>query len=122
MRSVFIASHQPSLYMPRLPMVSKYCCVRCSGAAPSVSDAANEDPCIGSWSMPSTVVGLGDAGDLEDGGSEIDDVGELGAQPAAVRMRSGQCTTIGLRVPPRCEPTCLPHWNGVFPAHAHAAE
>ena len=36
--------------------------------------------------------------------------------------RSGQWTTIGLRVPPRCEPTCLPHWNGVLPAHPHAAE
>ena len=37
-------------------------------------------------------------------------------------MRAGQWMTIGLRVPPRCEPTCLPHLNGVFPAHAHAAE
>jgi hypothetical protein len=34
----------------------------------------------------------------------------------------GQCTTIGLRTPPRWEATCLPHWNGVFPAHAQAAE
>ncbi len=42
--------------------------------------------------------------------------------PPASLMRVGQCTTIGLRVPPRCEPTCLPHWNGVSPAHAHAAE
>ena len=32
--------------------------------------------------MPSTVVGLGDAGELEDGGSHVDDVGELGAQAA----------------------------------------
>ena len=36
-------------------------------------------------------------------------------------MRSGQWMTIGLRVPPRCEPTCLPHWKGVLPAHAQAA-
>ena len=35
---------------------------------------------------------------------------------------SGQWTTIGLRVPPRCEPTCFPHLNGVLPAHAQAAE
>ena len=41
--------------------------------------------------------------------------------PASV-TRSGQWTTSGLRVPPRCEPTCLPHLNGVLPAHAHAAE
>ena len=59
MRSVFIASHQPSLYMARLPTVSKYCCVRCSGAAPSLSDALNDEPCIGSCSMPSTVSGSG---------------------------------------------------------------
>ncbi len=29
---------------------------------------------------------------------------------------------MGLRVPPRCEATCLPHWNGVLPAQAQAAE
>ena len=66
-------------------------------------------------------LGLRDAGDVEDRGRHVDDVGELGAQPACSWMRSGQCTTNGLRVPPRCEPTCLPHWNGVLPAHAHAA-
>ena len=27
---------------------------------------------------------------------------------------------MALRVPPRWEATCLPHWNGVFPAHAQA--
>ncbi len=42
--------------------------------------------------------------------------------PPASVTRSGQWTTIGFRVPPRWEPTCLPHWNGVFPAHAQAAE
>ncbi len=35
---------------------------------------------------------------------------------------SGQWTTIGLRVPPRCEATCFPHLNGALPAHAQAAE
>ena len=33
-------------------------------------------------------------------------------------MRAGQETTSGLRVPPKCEATCLPHWNGVFIAQA----
>ncbi len=83
MRSVFIASHQPSLYMPRLPMVSKYCCVRCSGAAASVNAAAKSTPCIGSCSIPSTVFGLGDAGDVEDRRRDVDHMGELRAQPAA---------------------------------------
>ena len=59
MRSVFIASHQPSLYMARLPIVSKYCCVRCSGALSSTSEPTNEAPCISSCSIPSTVRGAG---------------------------------------------------------------
>ena len=42
-------------------------------------------------------------------------------RPPVPVTRAGQWTTIGFRVPPRCEPTCLPHWNGVLPAHAHAA-
>ena len=40
--------------------------------------------------------------------------------PPASLIRCGQETTIGLRVPPRWEATCLPHWNGVLPAHAQA--
>ena len=59
MRSVLTASHQPSLYIARLPMVSKYCWVRCSGAAASVMLAVKGVPCIGSCSMPSTRVGSG---------------------------------------------------------------
>ena len=58
-RGVRIASHQPSLYMARLPMVSKYCWVCRSGAAGSVSVSANVTPCIGSWSIPSTDEGTG---------------------------------------------------------------
>ena len=54
-------------------------------------------------------------------GADVDDVRELRAERARSVTRAGQWTTIGLRVPPRCEPTCLPHWNGVLPAHAHAA-
>jgi hypothetical protein len=38
------------------------------------------------------------------------------------RIRAGQWTTAGLRVPPRWEATCLPHWKGALPAQAHAAE
>ena len=42
-------------------------------------------------------------------------------RPPVSVTRAGQCTTIGFRVPPRCEPTCLPHLNGVLPAQAQAA-
>ena len=41
--------------------------------------------------------------------------------PPASLIRSGQETTMPLRVPPRWEATCLPHRKGVFPAHAQAA-
>ncbi len=34
---------------------------------------------------------------------------------------AGHATTIGSRVPPRWLAICLPHWNGVFIACAHAA-
>jgi len=37
-----------------------------------------------------------------------------GAQAAAVADALGQASTMGLRVPPRCEATCLVHWNGAF--------
>src|SRR5262245_5914531 len=33
-------------------------------------------------------------------------------------MRFGQLITIGLRVPPKCDATCLVHWNGVSAAIA----
>ena len=33
-------------------------------------------------------------------------------------MPFGQWTTIALRVPPKCEATCLVHWKGVFTAQA----
>ena len=40
--------------------------------------------------------------------------------PPASLIRCGQETTMPLRVPPRCEATCLPHWKGALPAHAQA--
>src|SRR5262249_32201115 len=39
--------------------------------------------------------------------------------PALSLMRAGQELTRGLRMPPKCEATCLPHWKGVFIAQAH---
>ena len=44
---------------------------------------------------------------------------ERRSPPASIL--AGHATTIGLRVPPRWLAICLPHWNGVFPAHAQAA-
>ena len=59
MRSVLIESHQPSLYIARLPIVSKYCWVWRSGASASVSESAKVSPCIGCCSIPSMWVGIG---------------------------------------------------------------
>ena len=33
--------------------------------------------------------------------------------PPLSLMRAGQEMTMPLRVPPKCEATCLVHWNGV---------
>ena len=122
MRAVFIDSHQPSLYIERLPTVSKYCWVWRSGAFASVSESANVTPCIGCCSIPSMCVGIGmPAISRIVGPTSMTWVKCVLRAPPSLIL-SGQWTTSGLRVPPRCEPTCFPHLNGVLPAHAHAAE
>ena len=121
MRAVFMASHQPSLYMARLPTASKYCCVWCSGAFSSVSESLNPNPCSGSWAMPSTVLGAGMPATSRIVGAMSITCVQCGRSAPVSVTRAGQWTTIGSRFPPRCEPTCLPHWNGVLPAHAQAA-
>ena len=63
-----------------------------------------------------------DSRDVEDRGTDVGDVREVRPQFAGFLIESGQWTTRGLRVPPRCEPTCFPHLNGVLLAHAQAAE
>ena len=101
--------------MPGCRSISKYCCVRCSGAPASVSEAANVDAVHRLLLDPVDVRRRRDPRDVEDRRRDVDDVGELRPEPPRRRwIRAGQWTTIGLRVPPRCEPTCLPHWNGVF--------
>ena len=76
-------------------------------------------PSIGCWGTPSTRLGLRDAGGVEDRGQHIDDVVELVARPRRdPLMPAGQCTIIPLRVPPKCEATCLVHWYGVSSASA----
>ena len=46
---------------------------------------------------------------------------EGGSSGGHVAIRFGHATTIGSRVPPRWLAICLPNWNGVFNACAHAA-
>ena len=79
-------------------------------------------PAIGACGMPSTVFGTGiPATSRIVGPMSLTCVNWARTSPSAL-IPPGQCTTMGLRVPPRWEATCLPHWNGVFPAQAHAAE
>ena|GEM_PF-6935385 len=65
-------------------------------------------------------VRLWDPDDVQDGGPMSVAWVNWDRRVPTSLIRSGQETTSGLRVPPRWEPTCLPHWNGVFPAHAQA--
>jgi len=103
-------------------MVSKYCWVWCSGAAGSVSESAKLTPWKGSCSIPSTWEGAGMPAKSRIVGPMSITWVKCGRSAPVPVIMAGQWMTIGLRVPPRCEPTCLPHLNGVLPAHAHAAE
>ena len=84
-------------------------------------ESAKVTPCIGCCSMPSTWVGAGiPAMSRMVGPMSMQCVKWDRTAPPSL-IRAGQWITIGFRVPPRCEATCLPHWNGAFDAHAHAA-
>jgi hypothetical protein len=122
MRGRRIASHQPSLYIERFPTASKYCCVWRSGAFASASESANVKPCRGSCSIPSTCVGAGMPTISSTVGAMSITCVKWLRRPPASETSFGYRTTSGLRVPPRCEATCLPQLNGQFPAHAQAAE
>ncbi len=78
-------------------------------------------PSMGSCSIPSTVLGSGmPAASRMVGPMSMQWVNWERSSPSAL-IRPGQATTIGSRVPPRWLAICLPHWNGVLPACAHAA-
>ena len=61
---------------------------------------------------------LGQAGGLENRRRDVDHVMELGADLAARAEASGPVNDVPLRVPPKCEATCLVHWYGVSVAWA----
>ena len=112
------AAIQPSLYMARLPIISKYCWVRVSGASGEAKVASILPPSTRCCFTPLTSTGAGEAGSVEDGGRHVDDVFVLVANAADVVDALGQKTTMGSRVPPRCEAMRLPHWKGALPAQA----
>ena len=106
--------------MARLPNISKYCTVWRSSAAASSKVCRKLVPSMASCSMPSTLVGSGKP-------MASNTVGAMSMQwvnwsrtCASGRIRVGQATTIGSRAPPRWLAICLPHWNGVLLACAHA--
>ena len=66
MRGIRIESHQPSLYIARLPKFSKYCWVCTSGASASAKDSANDDSGHRLLLDAVDVGRLRDAGEVED--------------------------------------------------------
>ena len=70
-------------------------------------------PCSGICWMPLTNVGLGETGGVEHRRRDVDDVVELVRTSPRASKPFGQCTIVPLRVPPKCEATCLVHWYGV---------
>ena len=77
MRSSLAQAHQPSLYMARLPNISKYCCVWRSAAVAS-SKRVEEARAVHRLLLDAVDdLGLGDAGGLEDRRADVDAVREL---------------------------------------------
>jgi len=119
--SSFVQAHQPSLYMARLPNISKYCTVCRSGACASPKVGRKLVPSIGSWLIPSTVLGSGmPMASRTVGPMSMQWVNWVRSEPSPL-YRAGQATAIGFRSPPRWLDICLPHLNGVLPACPQAA-
>ena len=101
MRAVRIESHQPSLYIDRLPTDSKYCWVCRSGASAAARLSAKVTPWMGCCAMPSTVSGAGmPAISRMVGAMSMTWVNCDRSSPPEGAW-PGQWMTIGLRVPPR---------------------
>ena len=53
---------------------------------------------------------LGQARHLQNGRRDVDHMMELVRISPLALIPFGQCTIVPLRVPPKCEATCLVHW------------
>ena len=116
------AAHQPSLYMARLPNISKYCVV-CRSAAVGVVERVEEAGAVHRLLVDAVdQLGSGMPAASRTVGPTSMHVRELRAHLVA-RPRAGAatprpsgraCRRGGWRV-------CLPHWNGVLQACAQAA-
>jgi hypothetical protein len=109
--------------MARLPSISKYC-VPCRvgrvgiGLVPGVGQAdAVHRPLLDAVQR----IWYRNAGGLQDGRHDVDEVVELAADAARVPMWPGHEIAMPCAVPPKCEATCLTHLNGVLIAQAQAA-
>ena len=70
-------------------------------------------PCIGVCWTPLTNFGsTSPAASSTVGATSITCVNCVRISPLASKP-AGQCTIVPLRVPPKCEATCLVHWYGV---------
>jgi hypothetical protein len=61
-------------------------------------------------------------GDVEDRRTDVDGVDEVGAERATVTDARRPMNHHGVACSAQVRTHLLPHLNGVFPAHAHAAE
>ena len=122
MRGILIDSHQPSLYIARLPKFSKYCWVWRSGAFVSRERVGEADPGHRLLLDAIDMRRLRDPDHVEDRRADIADVSELRPQTAAVVDPLLAADDQRVARPPRCEAICFPQLNGVLLAHAQAEE
>ena len=108
--------------MARLQKISKYW-VSCRSAAPASSKLYSMlTPSIGTCWMPFTKLGWGSlAASRTVGATSMTWWNWLRTSPFA-SIPPGQWTMVPLRVPPKCEATCLVHWYGVSMACAQPTE
>ena len=77
---------------------------------------------MGRWSTPLTCTGAATPTASRIVGVTSLTCENCARRPPASRMRAGQLTTSGLRVPPRCEATCFTQRKGALVAQAQPAE
>ena len=79
-------------------------------------------PSIGFWATPWTLVGSGMPAASRIVGAMSMTWWNCARISPRARIAAGQWTIVPLRVPPKCDATCLVHWYGVSIACAQPTE
>src|SRR5262249_9438746 len=104
--------------MARLQNISKYWVVRLPFALTSSNVYSIDMPSMGFCLMPLTTFGSGNLHASRMVGPRSVTWWNGVRVSRLALMPWGQWTPIGFRVPPKCDATCLVHWNGAHIAHA----